>query len=46
MQEKMAQHAFVGQRGGLQKLAQLMNLDLRVHLLEPGFGILDRFRRR
>ena len=45
MQEKMAQHAFVGQGRGLQKLAQLMDLDLRVHLLEPGFGLLDRFGR-
>ena len=41
MQEKMAQHAFVGQRRGLEKLAQLVDLDQRVHLLEPGFGLLD-----
>ena len=45
MQKKMAQHGLVGQRRGLQKLAQLVNLDLRVDLLEPGLGLLDRLGR-
>ena len=46
MDEKMAQHGFVRQRRGLQKLAQLVHLDLRVDLLEPGLGVLDRLGRR
>jgi hypothetical protein len=46
MYKKMAQHGFAGQRRGLQKLAQLVHLNLRVHLLEPGRGVLDRLGRR
>ena len=45
MGEKLAQHGFAGQRRGLQKLAQLVHLNLRVDLLEPGFGLRNRLRR-
>ena len=45
MQKKMAQHEFVGQGRGLEKLAQLVHLDLHVDLFKPGFGVLDGFRR-
>ena len=45
MDEKMAQHGFAGQRRGLQKLTQLVHLDLRVDLLEPGLGLLNRLGR-
>ena len=46
MEEKMAQRDLVGERRGLQKLTELVHLDLRVHLLKPGLGQFNRLGRR
>src|ERR1019366_5588103 len=42
MDEQIAEYGFVGQRRGLQKLAQLMDLNLGVNLLEPCFSLSCR----
>ncbi len=43
MDQEIAQHRFIGQRGGLQKLAELVNLNVSVDLLEPGVCLFDAF---
>ena len=46
MFQQRLQAFFTGQVRGLQKLAQLMDLDLLVHLQKPLAGLLDGLLRR
>ncbi len=46
MQQQHPQAFIAGQGGGLQELAQLMNLNALVHILEPLPRLLDRLARR
>ena len=41
-----AQAVLAGQSGGLQELAQLMDLYALIHVREPLLGLLDRLLRR
>ncbi len=36
----------IDQRASLQKLAQLVNLDFVIHVVQPLLGLLDRLERR